>query len=101
MRLIIMGQQAFGKDVLEEILNAGVDEIVAVYCEPDKEKKPLDPIKEFALEKSIEVVQPDNFNDIDTQNKLKSFNSDLMIMAFVNIFVPGCYNFLDFVFFVQ
>lgn len=89
MRLIIMGQQAFGKDVLEEVLNAGVDEIVAVYCEPDKEKKPVDPIKKFALEKGIEVVQPDNFNDIDTQNKLKSFNSDLIIMAFVNIFVPG------------
>ncbi|MGB0634772.1 MAG: methionyl-tRNA formyltransferase [Paracoccaceae bacterium] len=89
MRLIVMGQQAFGKDVLQKILINDVDEVVAVYCEPDKEKKPIDPIKEFALEKGIEVIQPDNFSNIDTQNKLKSFEADLMIMAFVNIFVPG------------
>jgi methionyl-tRNA formyltransferase len=84
-----MGQQAFGKDVLQKILMRDVDEVVAVYCEPDKEKKPIDPIKEFALEKGIKVIQPDNFSDTDTQKKLKSFEADLMIMAFVNIFVPG------------
>ena len=49
MRLIVMGQQAFGKDALAKILEAGTDEVVAVYCEPDK--KNVDPIKEFALEK--------------------------------------------------
>ena len=46
MRLIIMGQQAFGKDVLQKILIRDVDEVVAVYCEPDKEKKPIDVVKE-------------------------------------------------------
>ena len=34
MRLIVMGQQAFGKDVLTNLLDAGKDEVVAVYCEP-------------------------------------------------------------------
>jgi len=48
MRLIVMGQQAFGKDALAKILEAGKDEVVAVYCEPDKSN--VDPIKEFALE---------------------------------------------------
>ena len=33
MRLIVMGQQAFGKDVLEKIIQKGVDEVVAVYCD--------------------------------------------------------------------
>ena len=89
MRLIIMGQQAFGKDVLQKIITSGVDDVLAVYCEPDKENKPIDPIKEFAIEKGIEVIQPNNFSNIDTQNKLKSFEADLMIMAFVNVFVPG------------
>ena len=32
MRLIVHGQQAFGKDALAKILDAGVDEVVAVYC---------------------------------------------------------------------
>ena len=63
MRLIIMGQQAFGKDCLEAVLEKGEDEVVAVYCAPDKEDKPVDPIKEFALEQGLPVVQPPNFKD--------------------------------------
>ena len=58
MRLIVMGQQAFGKDVLEKLLGAGTDEVVAVYCEPDRDGKPADPIKELALEKGLPVHQP-------------------------------------------
>ena len=61
MRLIVMGQQAFGKDALAKILEAGKDEVVAVYCEPDREGRPVDPIKEFALEKGLAVHQPARF----------------------------------------
>ena len=50
MRLIVMGQQAFGKDVLVKLLEEGRDEVVAIYCEPDRDGKPMDPVKEFALE---------------------------------------------------
>ena len=50
MRLIVNGQQAFGKAALEKILEAGVDEVVAVYTAPDKEGRPVDPVKEAALE---------------------------------------------------
>ena len=32
MRLIVMGQQAFGKDVLAKLIDTGKDEVVAVYC---------------------------------------------------------------------
>jgi len=88
MRLIVMGQQAFGKDVLAKLLETGTDELVAVYCEPDKEGKPVDPIKEFALEKGLPVQQPANFNDQETLSALASFNADLLVMAFVNVFVP-------------
>ena len=55
MRLIVHGQQAYGKSVLEAILEKDVDEVVAVYCAPDKEGRPLDPLKEFALEKDLPV----------------------------------------------
>lgn len=86
MRLIIMGQQAFGKDVVAKLLDAGKDEIVAVYCEPDKDK--ADPIKEFALAQGIPVEQPAHFKDEQTLEKLRSYKADLMLMAFVNVFVP-------------
>jgi len=88
MRIIVNGQQAFGKASLEAILDKGVDEVVAVYCAPDKEGRPVDPIKEFALEKGLEVVQPPNYKDEAVLEKLRSFNADLCVMAYMIIFVP-------------
>lgn len=88
MRIIVMGQQAFGKDALANILDAGVDEVVAVYCEPDRDGKPVDPIKEFALEKGLPVRQPAHFKDAASIDELAAFEADLMVMAFVNVFVP-------------
>ncbi len=88
MRLIIMGQEAFGKACLEEIIKRAEDEVVAVYCAPDKENKPLDPIKEYALEKGLAVVQPRNFKDKEVLDEMRSFNSDLCVMAYVTLFVP-------------
>ena len=88
MRLIVMGQQAFGKDVLAKLLEAGRDEVVAVYCEPDRTGKPVDPIKEFALEQGLPVHQPANFDDPETLKTMASIDADLMVMAFVNVFVP-------------
>jgi len=88
MKLIVMGQQAFGKDVLAKILDAGVDEVVAVYCEPDREDKDPDPIKVFATEQDIPVHQPADFKSPDALETLASFDADLMVMAFVNVFVP-------------
>ncbi|MFO7759266.1 MAG: methionyl-tRNA formyltransferase [Roseovarius sp.] len=88
MRLIVMGQQAFGKDALAKLLDEGTDEVVAVYCEPDRDGKPVDPIKEFALERGLPVHQPANFDDAASLDVLAGHDADLMVMAFVNVFVP-------------
>ena len=88
MRIIVMGQQAFGKDVLAKLLETGTDEVVAVYCEPDREGKPVDPIKEFALEQGLPVHQPAHFDDQEALDTLAGYEADLMVMAFVNVFVP-------------
>jgi methionyl-tRNA formyltransferase len=88
MRLIVMGQQAFGKDVLARLIDTGTDEVVAVYCEPDKPGKAPDPIKAFALEKGLPVEQPADFDDPAALERLALFRPDLMVMAFVNVFVP-------------
>ena len=88
MRLIVMGQQAFGKSALETILDAGKDEVVAVYCAPDKGER-QDPIKEFALENGLTVMQPDNFEDKAVLDEMRTFGADLCVMAYVIIFVPA------------
>ena len=88
MRLIVHGQQAYGKSVLEAILDKGVDEVVAVYCAPDKEGRPLDPLKEFALEKGLPVHQPESYKNPEVWEQLASHDSDLCVMAYVLLFVP-------------
>ncbi len=88
MRLIVMGQQAFGKSALETILDAGKDEVVAVYCAPDKDDR-QDPIKEFALENGLIVMQADNFEDKAVLDEMRTFGADLCVMAYVIIFVPA------------
>ena len=83
-----MGQQAFGKDCLAKIMEAGRDEVVAVYCEPDREGRPPDPIKVFAEASGLPVHQPPSFDDEATLATLRGLEADLMVMAFVNVFVP-------------
>ncbi|MEM7404503.1 MAG: methionyl-tRNA formyltransferase [Pseudomonadota bacterium] len=87
MRIIVHGQQAFGKSVLEALLDRGED-VIAVYCEPDKEGRPHDPIKAAALERGIDVHQPKSYRDAPTQAAFAAHNADLCVMAYVTLFVP-------------
>lgn len=88
MRIIVMGQQAFGQAALEKILEAGRDEVVAVYCAPDKEGRPVDPIKQTALDNNLPVFQPAGFKDAAVLEEMRAHDADLMIMAYVIVFVP-------------
>ena len=47
MRIVVHGQQAFGKAVLDALLKRG-DEVVAVYVAPEKPGQKPDPLKEAA-----------------------------------------------------
>ena len=87
MRIIVHGQQAFGKSVLEALLERGED-VIAVYCEPDKEGRPADPIKECAVERGLPVYQPKSYRDPETQAQFASLDADLCVMAYVTLFVP-------------
>lgn len=88
MRIIVNGQQAFGKAALEAIVKAGKDEVVAVYTAPDKEGRPVDPIKQAALDLGLPVKQPANYKDEAVLAEMRAFQPDLMVMAYVIIFVP-------------
>lgn len=87
MRIIVNGQQAFGKAVLEALLERGED-IVAVYCAPDKEGGRPDPLKEFALSKNLPLFQPVSFKAPEVREQVASLKPDLGVMAFVTLFVP-------------
>lgn len=87
MRIIVNGQQAFGQAVLEKLLERG-EEVVAVYCGPDKEGRKMDPLKEFALSKNLPVHQPASFKTPEVAEQIKSLEPDLGVMAYVTLFVP-------------
>jgi methionyl-tRNA formyltransferase len=87
MRIVVHGQEAFGKAVLEKLLERG-ENIVAVCCAPDKPNKAEDPLKAFAREKGLALHQPKSWKTPEALALMQSFNADVCIMAYVLLFIP-------------
>jgi methionyl-tRNA formyltransferase len=87
MRIVVHGQQAFGKAVLEALLKRG-DNVVAVYVAPEKPGAKADPLKEAAIAAGLPVHQPDSYKKPEVLEQFKSLKPDLQVMAFVTLFVP-------------
>ena len=62
MRIVVHGQQAFGKSVLDALLERG-ENVVGVYCAPDPAQGGgrVDPLKEAALARTLPVYHPRSF----------------------------------------
>lgn len=86
MRIIVNGQQAFGRAVLEGLLERGED-VVGVYTAPDGDAGP-DPLKTSALEHGLPVFQPKSFRRSSVQDQMRELAPDLGVMAYVTLFVP-------------
>src|SRR5712691_9030081 len=90
MRIVVHGQQAFGKSVLEALLARG-DDVVAVYCapEPAQGAARIDPLKEAALAHRLPVYQPRSFrNKPEVWEEFARLEADLCVMAYVTLIVP-------------
>ncbi len=87
MRIVVHGQQAFGKAVLERLLERGED-VVAVCCAPTKEGRPEDPLAELAREKGLPLHQPASWKTPEAAELMRSFKADVCMMAYVLLFVP-------------
>src|SRR5207237_10903038 len=87
MRIVVHGQQAFGKAVLEALMKRG-DEVVAVYAAPEKPGQKIDPLKEAALAAGLPVHQPASYRKPEVWEQFRSLKPDLQVMAYVTLFVP-------------
>jgi len=87
MRIVVIGQAAFGKSVVESLCNAG-EEVVAVFCPVDRDGKEFDPIKQEAVARAIPVLQFKRMRDDDAVQAFLETDPDLCVMAFVTDFVP-------------
>jgi methionyl-tRNA formyltransferase len=87
MRIVVHGQQAFGKAVLEALLKRG-EEVVAVYVAPEKAGQKADPLKEAAVGAKLPVYQPASYRKPEVWQEFRALKPDLQVMAFVTLFVP-------------
>ena len=88
MRIVVHGQQAFGKAVLDALLKRG-DDVIAVYVAPEKEGAKADPLKEAALAAKLPVYQPASYRKPEVWDEFRALKPDLQAMAFVTLFVPA------------
>lgn len=87
MKIAIIGQQDFGKAVLEAFLARG-DEIVAVFCAPEKEGARADALRAAAEERKLKVYQFKSLRAPEAAQALAAAKADIGIMAFVLQFAP-------------
>jgi methionyl-tRNA formyltransferase len=87
MRIAIIGQQDFGKAVLEAFL-ARKDEVAGVFCAPEKPGAKADPLRAAAEEKGLKVFQFKSLREAEAHEALKNLKADLGIMAYVLQFAP-------------
>src|SRR3954454_17063817 len=87
MKIAIIGQQDFGKSVLEAFLARG-DEVAGVFVAPEKEGAKADPLKVAAQEKGLKVYQFPSLRNKEAIDAMRALNADIGIMAFVLQFAP-------------
>ena len=56
MRIILIGQAAFAEKTLDKLRDRG-EEVLAVFCPPDRVEGKFDPVKKRAVELDIPVYQ--------------------------------------------
>jgi methionyl-tRNA formyltransferase len=91
MKLAIIGQQDFGKAVLEAFVKRG-DDVAAVFCAPEKPGSKADPLRAAAEERGLKVHQFKSLRGEDAHDALKSVGADLGIMAYVLQFAPDTFT---------
>ena len=90
MRIAIIGQQAFGKSVLEAFLERG-DDVAGVFCAPEKEGARPDPLRLAAEELGLKLFQLPSLRGEAAENALRDLDVDLAVMAYVLQFAPQAF----------
>ncbi len=87
MRIAIIGQQDFGKAVLEAFLARG-DEVAGVFCKPEKPGEKPDALREAAEARGLKVLQLPSLKGAEAEQAMRDLNADIGIMAYVLQFAP-------------
>lgn len=85
LRIVFMGTPEFAVGILDTIYNNNYD-IAAVITAPDRpagrgQKVKYSAVKEYALEKGLQVLQPTNLKDGAFLAELKALNANLQVVV--------------------
>ena len=87
MRIVLIGQQDFGKAALEAFLARG-DEVVGVFCRPEKPGTKPDALRVEAQARGLQVFQLEKLTGDDAHQAMQALAPDLGVMAYVVQFAP-------------
>jgi methionyl-tRNA formyltransferase len=87
MRIVIVGQQAFGKAVLDAFMARG-DTIAGVFAAPERPGARSDPLVVAAEENKLPVYRFPKYSDPEAQAALKELDAEIGVMAYVTLFAP-------------
>jgi methionyl-tRNA formyltransferase len=96
MRLIFMGTPEFAIPSLKILLDQGCD-VAAVVTVPDKrsgrgQRLSPPPVKVFARERNLPVLQPENLRDPSFVGELRSLGADLAVVVAFRILPPEVFT---------
>ncbi len=105
LNIIFAGTPDFAAKHLEALIHSEHN-VIAAYCPPDKpagrgKKLTACAVKQLAEQHDITVEQPVNFKDEQDQQKLASYNADVMVVVAYGLLLPkvildtprlGCVN---------
>lgn len=91
-----MGTPQFAVPSLDILIKNG-HEILSVVTVPDKpkgrgQKLGISEVKEYALDKNLNILQPVKLKDEDFINEIKNLNPDLIIVVAFRILPPVIFN---------
>ena len=87
MRIAFIGQQDFGKAVLEAFLKRG-DSVAGVFCAPEKPGARPDVLKTAALDEGLQVFQFPSLKSPEAEAAMRGLDAEIGIMAYVLQFAP-------------
>jgi methionyl-tRNA formyltransferase len=104
-RVLFAGTPEFALASLQALIAAGIEPL-AVLTQPDRpagrgKHLTQSPVKQFALEQGIEVLQPKTLKDPEEAAKLAAFEPDILVVAAYGLILPqdvldipthGCLN---------
>jgi methionyl-tRNA formyltransferase len=87
MRIVVMGQAAFGAKFLETITQR--EQVIAVYGPPEARPGKPDPIQAAAADRGIAYLSPRSYRGSEVLAEFQGLQPDLLILAFVTAILPA------------